>query len=358
MDMGKFATERLVRAHPGLNSALFPIQSKSLMYCAIPKIASKTLISLIMYVYVRDIIDIINNSTKMDMYELRTQQIINIPKLLEQLKKKGIVMADPYHPVSAVSLLQTFLHILRFEKLNETSPSLFFNPWSISVKDVFPGITFRNLLNLSSVFSSSFTRFLFVRHPFERLASAYKERIATLPRDRIEPEPHYDNVRKTICRRLTRFGVNRRLSPRLDPCENSIPTFQHFVEYVLSTGETPAKLNRMDAHWQPYTTICQVCKFKYNFIGKYETFNDDLVSLLKQLNIPDWNIQKRRGASGQTTNYYQQLYSSLPDHIICRLKNLYNDDLNLFNYRIEDYVNRTTLNCRPESIITKLFGRG
>jgi hypothetical protein len=64
------------------------------MYCAIPKIASKTLISLMIYVYVRDIIDYLkNNWTNIDVNRTRPEQFINIPKLIniskliEQLHK-------------------------------------------------------------------------------------------------------------------------------------------------------------------------------------------------------------------------------------------------------------------------------
>ena len=186
---------------------------------------------------------------------------------------------------------------------------------------------------------------MFVRHPFERLASAYKERIATLAKDRIQPEPHYDSVRKMICRRYTRFDSAQYLLSRGSPCENFIPPFQHFVQYILTSTETPNGVAGMDGHWQPYAVVCQACKFKYNFIGKYETFNDDFTSLLKRLDVSAWNNQKRRGASGHTVWDYQKLFSSLPDDLICRLKHLYNDDFQLFNYRVEDYVNRTTLIC-------------
>ena len=186
---------------------------------------------------------------------------------------------------------------------------------------------------------------MFVRHPFERLASAYKERIATLGKDRVQPEPHYDTLRKMICRRYTKLNSAQRSFSRGSLCDDFIPPFEHFVQYILTNTERPNGIARMDGHWQPYTVVCQVCKFEYNFIGKYETFNDDFTSLLKRLDVPDWNNQKRRGSSGHTTWDYQKLYSSFSDDLICQLKRLYNDDFQFFNYRLEDYVNRTTLVC-------------
>ena len=78
----------LINAYPWLKNALFPLLSKSLMYCAIPKIASKTLISLIIYTYVRDIIDYLNgDSTNINVNKTRIEQFIDISVLTEQLRK-------------------------------------------------------------------------------------------------------------------------------------------------------------------------------------------------------------------------------------------------------------------------------
>ncbi|UJR07230.1 hypothetical protein I4U23_011518 [Adineta vaga] len=339
-DMKISGSMNLIRTYPWLHSAIFPVQSQSLMYCAIPKIASKTLVSLMIYVYIRDTIDnLTKNGTDLDRNRNQVEKLINIPKLIKELKKNGISIPD--NGESIISLIETYLHLLRFESINDKSPSLFLNPWRFSLKDVFPNVHFTSLTNLSSVFSPEFTRALFVRHPFERLASAYKERIGTLAKDRIQAEPHYDNVRKMICRRYSRLNFIE----RNDPCTDYIPSFEHFVQYILTGTETTFGISRMDTHWQPFTVVCQVCKFQYNFIGKYETFNEDFDLLLKRVNVTDWKIEKRRGASGHKTKDYQQLYLSLPDDSICRLKRLYNDDFQLFNYRIEDYVNRTTLKC-------------
>jgi hypothetical protein len=103
-DTEKYAPASLIQAYPWLNSALFPIQSKSLMYCAIPKVASKTLVSLMMYVYVHDTIGYLNNNwTNMNVNRTQIEQLINIPKLVEQLRK---VM--PIH-IMAVFLIQSFI---------------------------------------------------------------------------------------------------------------------------------------------------------------------------------------------------------------------------------------------------------
>ena len=65
---------------------------------------------------------------------------------------------------------------------------------------VFPYVRLRTLSDPSVLFSNSFTRAIFVRHPLERLASAYIDKIATL---KFEPLSHYDSFRREICRKYS-----------------------------------------------------------------------------------------------------------------------------------------------------------
>ena len=254
-------------------------------------------------------------------------------------------MTQANESTPAASLLQTYLRLLRFGGSNGTSQSRPLNPWRVTLRNIFPDTNLNSLSNVSEILAPQHLRVIFVRHPFARLASAYKERIAILEKDRVEPEQYYDSIRKSICRRYTRFRSVKNSSVKQDPCKDFIPPFEHFVRYILTSTGTPAGVARMDAHWQPYSIVCQVCKFNYNFIGKYETFTEDFTALVKHVNATDWNIQKRIGASGYTASNYQELFASLPAELLCRLEHLYKDDFRLFNYRPEEYANRTTLIC-------------
>ncbi|CAF4370846.1 unnamed protein product, partial [Adineta steineri] len=204
--------------------------------------------------------------------------------------------------------LHMYLNILQFGQINEKYRSRLINPWRLSFTFSFPYFRLQNLSSLSQIFSSSFTRTIFVRHPFERLASAYKERIATLSKDRIEPEFEYDEIRMEICyKRITSIEL-RQLMLLKDSCRNIIPSFEDFVRYILTGTDRPNRIARLNFHWQPYSTICQVCKFRYNFVGKYELFDEDFPQFLKHFNITNWNIEKRNGPSGLQKGDYQKYY--------------------------------------------------
>ncbi|CAF1102451.1 unnamed protein product [Adineta steineri] len=298
--------------------------------------------------HVNDIIDNLeHNWTNIDASRAQVEKRINIGSYIHELRQHGIIIPKRKVPKSLAGFLRMYRNVLRFGSINETYSSQPLNPWRLTFTHSFPYLHLRSLLNLSDIFSPSFTRAIFVRHPFERLASAYKERIATLEEDRIQPEPGYDAMREKICRK--RMWSRRIQKPLLkkDSCRDTIPSFEDFVRYILIGTHTPNGIDKMDYHWQPYSTICQVCRFKYNFIGKYEMFNDHFNSFREIANLSDWNIEKRNGASGLTTYDYQRFYSALPDDLICQLIHLYDQDFRLFKYRVDDYINRPTLleNC-------------
>ena len=211
-------------------------------------------------------------------------------------------------------------------------------------KKALPYIRPRTLSDPSTIFSTSFTRAIFVRHPLERLASAYSDKIASL---KAEPFTLYDSLRRAICRRfassyLTKaqqqtYRMNRMLEKQIDePCGKIIPTFEHFIEHIMTD------LSQIDVHWQPYSALCDVCKLKYNFIGKYETIDKDLSSLQLKLglNTSDWNI-KNHFTNGKTKENYKLMYSKLSKDLICNLKDFYQEDLRLFDYRFEDYLSES-----------------
>ncbi|CAF4810001.1 unnamed protein product [Rotaria sp. Silwood1] len=341
-----------MRKHRYFDMVIFLLQSQSTIYCAIPKVATKTLLTVMHYVHYRDVSNHINtNWINVDIYRARIEQHANISVLVNEVRQIGIEISKTKEPLSLASFIQMYLDLLQYGRIDDVSPVKPVNPWRVGPENMFPYLVLKSLSNFSDVFSPSYTRFLFVRHPFERLASAYKERIATLEKDRVWPEHTYDNLRKQICVRHLRRGSHKILLMRKQ-CEEVIPSFEQFLRYILINTNTPDGISRMDFHWQPYSTICQVCKLKYNFIGKYETFDEDVKYLLKRFNLSDWNFGKQRNnESSYSTWKYQQMYSSLPNDLICQLKYLYAGDFYLFNYRFEDYINRPKLVCTLNSKI-------
>jgi hypothetical protein len=189
---------------------------------------------------------------------------------------------------------------------------------------------------------------MFVRHPLERLASAYADKIATIE---TKPLPVYDQLRRRICQHFysSNVTVNSRKAHRHNvhvrrqierACANNVPSFAHFIEYLMSHSI------RNDVHWQPYSNLCQVCRLKYNFIGKYETMEADLEQLLSTMGL-DGAMWKHKStySTGRSKDAYRVMYTALPDRIVCFLQYFYRYDVQLFDYRLDDYIGRPLPNC-------------
>jgi dermatan 4-sulfotransferase 1 len=102
-------------------------------------------------------------------------------------------------------------------------------------------------------------RFAFVRNPYDRLLSAYHDKIADLASP-------YVGVRASI---LALGGH--------PPDSKRIPTFADFVRYV----EAQPDLQR-DGHWRSQAGILCLDDISYDFIGRQERFEADFAYALRQ----------------------------------------------------------------------------
>ncbi|CAF1396872.1 unnamed protein product [Rotaria magnacalcarata] len=332
-----------------INYLGFVLRSHSLFYCSVPKVATRTFLTFLTYLNIRDeLIPLLTN--KSTISNLNSQIKANpfdfnsINQILSYPMKNG---SQP-SIVNSISILKSFLSLLMdFNKKNVTD----FDIWSIYQRKTFPLIRPQTLSNVSQIFSSNFTRVIFVRHPLERLASAYVDKIATLTK---EPFSLYDSIRRAICRKYSSFyltvvqhnfyRVHRRISKKIEePCHKVVPKFEHFINYIMSDSVIS------DVHWYPYSKLCYTCLFKYNFIGKHETIEEDLARLLTHLGLEskDWkNVNYFR--TGKTRQYYKSMYSNLNNQLLCTLKYFYKDDFKLFDYRLEDYLtDKKIIACSP-----------
>ena len=140
---------------------------------------------------------------------------------------------------NSIDLLQLYLDSLLPK--NQSNPSKF-GIWSIHQNHVFPLVRLRSLSNLSELFSSNFTRIIFVRHPLERLASAYVDKLTHPQNNSLTT---YENLRRAICHRFASFystasdkgsHVHHYTSSKQirQRCQSVVPTFEHFISYLMS----------------------------------------------------------------------------------------------------------------------------
>lgn len=175
--------------------------------------------------------------------------------------------------------------------------------------------------------------FIIVRHPLERLLSAY--------RDKLEYSlPH------TLHQRLgNRIILKYRTgTPKLPPQSRKSarknprwPTFSEFVRYLVDEHRKEETFNM---HWAPIAEFCTPCQVRFDVIAKFETLQEDqnyLIHLarLQKIIKPQW---KNPAKGHTTTEVVAEYYSQLTKGQILQLYNIYKYDFELFGYTLEGYI--------------------
>ncbi|XP_025921649.1 carbohydrate sulfotransferase 8-like [Apteryx rowi] len=170
-------------------------------------------------------------------------------------------------------------------------------------------------------FLNNYTKVMLTRHPWERLVSAYRDKL-------LHSEPYYSTTVANEIRAM--FRKNKNSSEKV--------SFQEFVNFIIAKQP-----NALDIHWKPMFLLCDPCNIHYDVLGKYETLGLDSEHVLKIIGAPDslhYPSLKRYSSEKRTTGditleYFRQLSSEQ----IEKIKKLYQMDFFLFNYtmKYEDY---------------------
>ena len=175
-------------------------------------------------------------------------------------------------------------------------------------------------------------KFLVVRHPFQRIMSAYVDKLEDYERDVKYRGGYYyamyghDIVATYRHKYKTAYPDN----PLFDKRE---PSFVEFVEYLI---ETP--LDKFDEHWKPVFILCPPCHFNFDIIIKMETFNQDTDFLLRQRELSHNLISKKHSVKVDSSELRQRLFSQVSKKMVESLHSKYRVDFEMFEYDIEEYL--------------------
>lgn len=167
----------------------------------------------------------------------------------------------------------------------------------------------------------TYTKMLFVREPFERLVSAFRDKFE-------HPNSYYHPVfgkaivaryRANASREALRTGAGVR--------------FPEFVQYLLDVHRPVG----MDIHWDHVGRLCSPCLIDYDFVGRFESMEDDANFFLRLVRAPanltfprfkDRHSQEARTTAPIARRYFAQL-SPLQRQ---RAYDFYYMDYLMFNY--------------------------
>ena len=201
---------------------------------------------------------------------------------------------------------------------------------------------------------NNFTGFIVVRHPFERLVSAFRDK---LERNNLE-EPFYyrkfgkyfvDKYRKRAIDALGKdyFTEENNFGTPLKVLDNrrpnaDLPSFWEFAQSVIERY-------KIDEHWMPINEFCSVCNRitlkAFHYILKFEELEREESAFIKHCN---WKLSNYKGfklnnnhpdeiPGDELTQIY---FSILSKEQIKSLHEMYEPDFLLFNYtfQIDDLV--------------------
>jgi len=199
------------------------------------------------------------------------------------------------------------------------------------------------------------TKMIIVRHPFERVVSAYRDKLAGFSRN-----PHYLEMRKHI---IDEYRKNKK-------SKTYIPTFRESFDFIL------AELDKMensqgkgkvliDGHFMPYSRRCLPCVMKYDVIIKMETLEEDSKYLIEQCGLENrldilhenpaptgpetdqgYKNKSKKVKKGQKkpqmvnsdTRTAQDYFRDIPVSKIKQLYQHYRQDFEIFGYSAEEYL--------------------
>ncbi|XP_063701867.1 carbohydrate sulfotransferase 11 isoform X2 [Culicoides brevitarsis] len=169
--------------------------------------------------------------------------------------------------------------------------------------------------------------FLIVRHPFERLLSAYRDKLQFAL-------PH--TLHSALGQKIIRKYREKKF--QLKPSKYAIrwPIFGEFAEYLIDEYKAGKML---DMHWTPITQFCTPCQVKFDVIAKFETLDEDQQYLihkagLSHLIAPQW---KNSGKGKNTSDLLKKYYSTLTQRQIREIYEIFKYDFELFGYDPQPY---------------------
>ncbi|XP_030623851.1 carbohydrate sulfotransferase 11 [Chanos chanos] len=172
----------------------------------------------------------------------------------------------------------------------------------------------------------SYLKFLFVREPFERLVSAYRNKFTL----RYNTSFH-KRYGTRIVRRYRRNATAEALQSGADV------TFREFAEYI--TDPATQREGPLNEHWQTVYSLCHPCHVHYDLVGKYETLEEDAGLVLRLAGVADTLSFPSYAKSTRTTDQMTAMFfNNISAQQQNQLYQLYKLDFLMFNYSTPSYL--------------------
>ena len=170
--------------------------------------------------------------------------------------------------------------------------------------------------------------FVFIRHPFERVLSAYRNKLQ---------DPYNDQYQRAYGSRVLRLYRKGLTEEEYKAGKNV--TFLEFANYVIRVHTKSGSY--INEHWDSMHNLCHPCRIKYDFIGSMDSLIEDSETVLKEIG---WDNRVKFPAKA-TDKYKNKLptlmkeyFSQLPKNVTMKLYEIFEDDFKAFGYSADEYL--------------------
>ncbi|XP_029949848.1 carbohydrate sulfotransferase 12-like [Salarias fasciatus] len=245
-----------------------------------------------------------------------------------------------YVPKVACSNWKRMMMILSESQISPSSGKPYTDPVEIPTNIVHNGSNYLTFDKFPSIYGSlshhlmavklqKYTKFLFVRDPFVRLISAFRNKFGK------PNQVFYKRFGSVILRRYG--GVSYLPDTAKEAFAAGLkPTFQQFITYLLDPQTERREL--FNEHWRQIYRLCHPCQVKYDFIGRLETLDTDAEQVLKLMKVDNLLHFPSAYQNLTVVSWVRDWFEQIPFEARRKLYKLYEPDFKLFGYPKPDSV--------------------
>lgn len=199
-------------------------------------------------------------------------------------------------------------------------------------------------------------KFMIVRHPFDRLLSAYRDKMLRITKNddsyrrlQLKILEKYRDIRsegpsaETMKEEEEEEEEEGRESSSRDPHNPTFLQFLHKVRDDMKVFWEVMDGAVVDPHWTPYWYSCAPCQVHYDIIAKVETLDLDQEFILRAANLkgilPNAHTHASKNDAYQDSDVAAAKYfEQIPVELLKELQELYWPDFTLYGYTSEKYL--------------------
>ena len=177
----------------------------------------------------------------------------------------------------------------------------------------------------------TYKKFIFVRDPFERLVSGFRNKFVNHPNP--DSKAVFLGHVESLYTEFPQRGKDRNIRKVR---RRKTLTFQDFLYFILDQSELKGEVN---AHFAPVVTLCNPCKINFDYIGYYDNLNEEADIIFKNLSI-DYSFPARNDnySSVVTKHIVEDYYKMLPSDLVRAIWDIFKKDYITFDLPIPDWL--------------------